>query len=485
MFDELARLLERLTWGDHVCLMLEERNTQEAVFARFVADGLRGRDKCVVLVPPDADVEALVHSLELGGIDAGQHMKRGALRIDRESYLGTAPFEARAMLEVVADEERRALASGYSGLRWFGAMTWALAANVDGDALIDLEARLDEFLNGRHAVVVCQYSCPHFDVPVLYDVLCTHPLAVFDDFVCESPYYTPPALLLDPDPAATKGSRASWCVGHLKRIQRERRRLEDDLQKSVADARALAAENARLCAEAQRAVQMRDDFLALASHELRTPLTPLLLQLQHLRQSLCSAASRPPDLLKMIDSSDRQVARLCRLVDDLLDVVRISSGRFTLQLQDVNLSDLVRVAIDRHGATLAQAGCRVESCLQPNVVGSWDRLRIEQVVSHLLANAMKYGAGRPIRVTVTADQNTATLSVQDFGIGMSKDEQARIFDRFERPASLSHFGGLGLGLYVARQIAQHHGGTIRVESEPGAGATFTVELPLRLGARPS
>lgn len=261
------------------------------------------------------------------------------------------------------------------------------------------------------------------------------------------------------------------------------------LREALAEANATATANARLYAEAKKALGMRDDFLSIASHELRTPLTPLSLQLQLLRRRIreglraTDKGAATQDLLKLIETSDRQLARLSRLVDDLLDVSRIRTGRLTLMPGDVDLSELVREILDNFGPELTRAGCSAERQIQPHVVGQWDRVRIEQMVVNLLTNAMKYGAGKPIRVTVSADSGAATFQVQDFGIGIAKEDQPRIFDCFERAASVRHFGGLGLGLYIARQIAEHHGGTIGVDSEPGAGATFRVTLPLRPGGR--
>jgi signal transduction histidine kinase len=268
----------------------------------------------------------------------------------------------------------------------------------------------------------------------------------------------------------------------------ERKLAEEAVQQSLTDLHRTATENATLYTEAQKAIELRDDFLSIAAHELRTPLTPLSILLQLLRNHFADAllpdassqvAKRPVggSLVKLIESSNRQVARLSRLIDDLLDVSRISSGRLTLNLEDVDLSTLVLEAVERVRSELVKANCTVELEVQPGTLGRWDRLRIEQIVFNLLTNAAKYGAGKPVKITVSGDAHKAVLMVQDFGIGISKDAQERIFNRFERAVSLRRFGGLGLGLYIARQIAEGHGGTISVESEPGLGATFTVQLP--------
>jgi PAS domain S-box-containing protein len=241
-------------------------------------------------------------------------------------------------------------------------------------------------------------------------------------------------------------------------------------------------ERARLLREAHEALQIRDEFLSIASHELLTPLTPLRLQMQllrrHLRDPLLEGHPRARAFYKLLDISNHQIERLTRLVNDLLDVSRLSAGQLVLSLEDVDLAALVRDAAGRASLELSAAGSTLELRESEPVVGRWDRVRIEQVVVRLLANAMKYGGGALISVGVQRLGALVELWVQDHGVGIPEEAQGRIFDRFERAASIRSFGGLGLGLYIARRIVEAHRGTIRVISAPGKGATFTVSLPL-------
>jgi PAS domain S-box-containing protein len=229
------------------------------------------------------------------------------------------------------------------------------------------------------------------------------------------------------------------------------------------------------------AVRLRDEFIAVASHELRTPITPLRLQNHLLKRHLTVGqfASYPQaaSVLKMIDASEQQLDHLVRLIEDMLNASRISSGRLALSLEDVNLSDVVENTIDRHEHELVKAGCPVKIDLAPNAVGRWDRHRLEQVLTNLLTNAAKYGRGKPIDVAVSVDSTQAYLSVRDYGIGIAKEDQLKIFEQFERVAPVNAYGGFGLGLYIARQIVSAHGGTIRVDSELGKGSMFTITLP--------
>ncbi|KYF73559.1 AAA family ATPase [Sorangium cellulosum] len=254
-------------------------------------------------------------------------------------------------------------------------------------------------------------------------------------------------------------------------------RLAEELGRRAA----LALDIARLYAEAQEAIRRRDEFLLVASHELKTPLTSLQMQ-AHLISRLLGRSQRAEVAPERIDASlqviGRQIARLGRLVDELLDVTRLNAGRLTLARAPVDLAALAREVVERMGQQLASARCPVQLDLDEPVVGRWDPSRLEQVLVNLLSNAMKYGAGGLIHVVVRRHEGRALLSVRDHGMGVAEADHARIFERFERAVSVKNFGGLGLGLYIVRWIVTSHGGTIRVESRPGAGATFLVELPL-------
>jgi PAS domain S-box-containing protein len=235
----------------------------------------------------------------------------------------------------------------------------------------------------------------------------------------------------------------------------------------------------------ERAIHLRDEFLSIASHELRTPLSALLVQLGSMQRTLHDSRFEPPTQLGRVDQKVtgalRHVGRLTRLVDDLLDISRLGKQTMTLEREELNLAEVARDVADRFVEVAQQAGCVLAVHTAVQVVGSWDRVRVEQVITNLLSNAVKYGRGCPIEVTVAADAARAHLRVRDQGIGIAAEDQARIFERFERAVSLQHYGGLGLGLYIARTIVEAHGGGIQVHSEPGAGATFIVNLPLAGG----
>ncbi|MDD4973976.1 MAG: PAS domain S-box protein [Bacteriovorax sp.] len=231
----------------------------------------------------------------------------------------------------------------------------------------------------------------------------------------------------------------------------------------------------------EKSIQLRDDFISIASHELRIPLTPIRICLQLLKRHIYTMS--PGDvksevLFKALENADKQFDRFLMLVENLLDVSRISADRLILEYEEFDLSELVTEVVERFTPQFSKVGCQVKLKSQTPIIGNWDRARIDQVISNLLTNAMKYGEGKPIYITVSLSGNQAFIIIRDFGIGISKEDQPKLFGRFERTASVKHFEGLGLGLFISHNIISALGGNISFESNAGEGATFTVELPV-------
>ena len=233
--------------------------------------------------------------------------------------------------------------------------------------------------------------------------------------------------------------------------------------------------------ELQQAVAARDEFIATVAHELRNPIAPLTLQLRlAIEKSERFAADGESMSVEWVQSQLRRIEqrlhRLLETLDRLLDVSRLSTGRIDLQPEPTNLAHAAREVISTLDAELAVARCSVTLTERGDTTGAWDRLRLEQICRNLLSNAIRFGAGRPIDVTVDADQDFVTLQVRDHGVGIEPDQQMRIFDRFERGTE-QRSGGFGIGLWVVKNICMAMGGTIAVESQIGEGARFTVMLP--------
>ena len=241
----------------------------------------------------------------------------------------------------------------------------------------------------------------------------------------------------------------------------------------------LAIDNSRLYEEAQQAVSARDDFLSIASHELKTPVATLQLLIQNLLRRLRNdpASVSPEVAAERLAAVDKQVLRLTKLINELLDLSRITDGRIELELEPTDLAAIVRDVVARHEEAARRARCTISVAIDSTAEGMWDRLRLDQVVENLLSNALKYGAGGRIELRVDGDEGAARLLVRDEGIGIPPEALSRIFHRFERAVSNSDYSGFGLGLWIARQIVTAHGGDLSVESEPERGSTFHVDLP--------
>lgn len=283
-------------------------------------------------------------------------------------------------------------------------------------------------------------------------------------------------------------------------FDRERRRTDDDLgeerhqtdgildhersaRRAADGAAADAADGLRAALEkARQALAARSAFLSAAAHELRTPLNTLQLQVQGFLQTARREGNEA--IRGRLARVQTQVDRLDRLVNQLLDVSRITAGRLPLDRCDLDLVALVNEVVERDRDALDRARCELRVEAAGPVVGRWDRQRLDQVVSNLLSNACKFGAEKPIRIVVEGDERRARLVIEDQGLGISAEDSARIFELFERAVSERSFGGLGLGLWLVRQIVEAHGGTVVVDGEVGVRARFTVELPRSLDHPP-
>jgi PAS domain S-box-containing protein len=238
-------------------------------------------------------------------------------------------------------------------------------------------------------------------------------------------------------------------------------------------------ERTRLYREAREAIRLRDEFLSVASHELKTPITALQLHLQTLRMlsTKGGAAFTPERASRKLELAEQQVQRLARLVHELLDITRLHAGRMELHFEMVDVGRLIRELLHRQRNVFRGCGSEVRTRLQDTPQARVDPMRLEQVLTNLLSNAAKYGAGKPIELTLEGDETSYCIRVRDHGIGIAPEDQPRIFERFERAVSERHYGGLGLGLWITQRIVTSLGGTLSVESQRGEGSTFSVCLP--------
>ena len=233
--------------------------------------------------------------------------------------------------------------------------------------------------------------------------------------------------------------------------------------------------------ELEQAVRMRDDFMSIVAHEVRTPLNGLILETQLRKMHLArdnAAAFTLDKMHVMVDRDERQIKSLIRLIEDMLDVSRIRTGKLSIRPTRFDLSTLVRDLLHNFSRQIDAAETSVSLDAEQPVIGNWDEFRIEQVISNLLTNALRYGAKGPVSVKVYSEGGLALVDVRDQGIGISEENQKRIFQQFERVSARQAVAGLGLGLFISEQIVTAHGGTITVQSRIGEGALFRVCLPL-------
>ncbi|WP_409318992.1 ATP-binding protein [Pseudomonas sp. KCJK9016] len=268
----------------------------------------------------------------------------------------------------------------------------------------------------------------------------------------------------------------------LYRHSKAMKQQVEALEQSRREQEALLQQLQSTQGELEQAVRMRDDFMSIVAHEVRTPLNGLILETQLRKMHLArdnAAAFTLDKMHAMVDRDERQIKSLIRLIEDMLDVSRIRTGKLSIRPSRFDLVQLVDNLLQNFAQQIEAAETEVSFTADGPVEGHWDEFRIEQVVTNLLTNALRYGGKSPIQVRVYREGNEARVEVADRGIGISEENQKRIFQQFERVSAKTVVAGLGLGLFISEQIVAAHGGSIVVESKINEGALFRVCLPLQ------
>ncbi len=410
-----------------------------------------------------------------------------------------AAFEERHLMRQALEEERQGLEARVAErtreiARFLSLLHSSLESTADGLLVVDLKGRIMA-MNQRFAQM---WRLP----PSVLESGGTEQAHVFvrdqledpEGFFSRLEYLHAHPELESEDEIRLKGGRIFERYSRPQRLGTEvigrvwsirdvtlRRRVEAERDRLLVEESRARQEAERAFREAQKALGLRDEFLSIAAHEMKTPLTSMKMQIQQLQRLLATASGDQVEAARLrpvVTAALRQMRRFQELSDQLLDISRLTSGGFEPRYEPVEFREVVAELIDNHQEAAAKARSELRLEGSGPIPGEADRLCLERIVCNLLSNAIKFGAGKPVRVRLEAHGGRVRLQVSDHGIGIASEDRERIFERLERAVDSRHYGGLGLGLWIARESARALGGHITVESELGKGSTFTVELPL-------
>jgi signal transduction histidine kinase len=435
-----------VNWGAHVCHFYRTREDLVDSLVPFFKAGLEHNESCLwVTSEPFRAVDARSALKEaVPNLDA--RMKKGQIQIidHEEWYTKSGNVDADSIVNGWVQRTNEALAAGFNGLRLTGNLYWL--KKEDWRDFVQYEQKVNETFRHHRMIALCSYCMSQCGHEELFDVVRNHDYAL----------------------VRREGEWEHIENSSLKIAKEELRQLAEQLEQRVAER----------TAELEAALRTRDEFLSVASHELKTPVASLQLYVETMLRASERKALSLDDVPSRLSKAKEQCHRLDKLISNLLDVSRASNAGLTLTPEDVDLTAVVRDTVERLEDDLKSAGCRVHLQAQGPLVGRWDKLRLEQVVTNLLTNAIRHAPGQNVDVSVVRAGAYAQLVVRDNGPGIKPEDQARIFQRFVQAPSGRAHGGFGLGLWIVKEISEAHGGSVHLVSAPGRGACFTVSLPL-------
>jgi signal transduction histidine kinase len=457
--EEREDLPTSQTMHNHTVQFYENDAFLVEAVSDFAEEGL-GMGEPLLLVATELHSQNILGQLRSGGVDvdsactAGQIVVLDARRTLSSLMINGMPDRERFQAIIGEMIQKSASRGCHVRVRAYGEMVDLLWRDGNPRGAIGLEELWNELMRTHPFALLCSYRMSGFghgsDAHTFREI-------------CQAHAQVRPAESYLQLEGTEEGLR------EISRLQHRAQALENEIQHRRHAEQAL-----------REAIQVREDFLSMAGHDLKTPLTALMLKVQTL---LREARAQPESVFarKVRDDSEaavKQIKRLSHLVNELLDASRLAAGRFTFQLEDLDLSEVVRDVVSRFDGSGANERAELIVQTGTRVLVRADRLRVEQVITNLVENALKYGMQKPVHVSCERDGTMAILAVKDQGIGIDPRDQSRIFERFERAVSERAFSGLGLGLFITRTVVEALGGTVRVQSELGKGATFTVSLPL-------
>jgi len=484
MQGSLDRGLDRLRFGDHICLSYDHPDEARAPLLPFFRDGLLRGERCVFVGTPNEN-DQLLKDLTGAGVDVRRASGQGRLVLQTpEATYPPGDFKASDMLALIDKLVEQAVASGFAGLRGAGEMVPTPPPRL-WQELRDYEAHLNDLCAVLPFIGLCRYNHASSPPEILRDGLRTHPMAIIRGQLCDNPFYEAPAVAVRPDDDT---ARVAWMLRQLRWTQRTRQHMGNLTDSLAAETAQLAAENQR-CQRSEaamhKAIETRDRYLAMLADELSTPIAPLLTQLQSLTRghgagraprSFSSLGGALPAEAAMLDAVARQISQLARTIDQARDISRLTNRQATTKLEEFDLTDAIRQVTLRRRDLLADAGCAISLRTSGRIVGRWDRARVERVASNLLMNAMARGRGKPVDLELSSDEETAALAVRDRGAPIIAADFATLFERLDGAVGESRPDS-AQGLWVTREIVSALGGELGVANQPEGAVTFLVELP--------
>lgn len=435
-------------YGTHFCQFYDTQDDLVDSLAPFFAAGLEANEACLWVTAAPFRAQEARSALRNAVPGLADREQKGQIVIyDHEEWYGMNPGrDAKGVLQDWVQYHDRALAQGYQGMRLTG-NTYFLERE-DWSAFVEYEALVNDTFRHHRILGLCSYCIDKAQTRDVFDIVRNHEFAI----------------------ARRDGAWDVLESSSLAHAKQELCRLNEELEERVR----------QRTADLERLLQTRDDFISVAAHELKTPVTSLQLFVEGIRRGAKNEALSTADLQRRLDRVSAQCERLDKLVNSLLNITHLSHAGMVLKQERTELADLVRRVVADHAALANAVGCTVTVEDAAPVVGYWDQLRLEEVLTNLLSNAYKHAPQGPISVSIDTADGTAIVRVKDSGAGIPEADLDRIFEKFmQADCGGPENAGFGLGLWIVKMLVSAMNGTVSVQSRPGEGAEFCVELPLR------